>query len=94
MNSSFGKGELGSHLSVLTAGMAEVHVHVHAEGGTVVTVATFRPGDRFGEMSLLTGDAASADVVAIEESETLRLNRGDFNALVAAHPSLLRELVR
>lgn len=88
------QGELGSHLSVLTAGMAEVRVHVHAEGGTVVTVATFRPGDCFGEMSLLTGDAASADVVAIEESETLRLNRGDFNALVAANPSLLRELVR
>lgn len=36
------------------------------------------PGDYFGEVSLLAGPAASADVVALEESRCLTLSRSDF----------------
>jgi CRP-like cAMP-binding protein len=37
-----------------------------------------RPGDYFGEISLLGDGEATADVVALEESRCLTLNRGDF----------------
>jgi transcriptional regulator with AAA-type ATPase domain/ferredoxin len=86
------QGEPGSRLSILTSGKAEVRVQT--ESGVVATVATFREGDCFGEMSLLTGDPTSAEVAAVEDSETLALDRYAFNRLVAANPLLLHEFVR
>ena len=86
------QGEPGSCLHVMCSGLAEARVRT--EGGTSVGVAVFGKGDSFGEMSLLTGDPTSADVVAIEESETLALGREEFSALVQTRPNLLRELLR
>ena len=86
------QGEPGSCLHVLCSGLAEARVRT--EGGASVGVATFVEGDSFGEMSLLTGDPTSADVAAIEESETLALGREEFSALVQTYPNLLRELLR
>ncbi len=86
------RGEAGRHLHFLTSGRVEVRVK--SDGGAVVTVAVFRAGDSFGEMSLLTGDATSADVVAVEDSETLVLDRAAFDALTSAHPGMLRDFVR
>ena len=51
-------------------------------------------GACFGEMSLLSGDVTSADVVAVGACETLALDRPAFEALVAHQPQLLREFVR
>lgn len=86
------QGESGYRLYVLTLGRAEVWVQ--AEEDTEVSVGTLAEGDCFGEMSLLSGEATSADVVAIEDAETLSLDREAFNALVAANPELLREFAR
>lgn len=86
------QGEPGRHLHVLTTGEAEVRVH--GPHGTLVTVATLSAGACFGEMSLLSGDVTSADVVAAGACETLTLDRAAFEALVAEQPKLLREFVR
>ena len=86
------QGEPGRHLHVLMAGEAEVRVH--GSHGTAVTVATMSAGACFGEMSLLSGDLTSADVVAADPCETLTLDRAAFEALVAEQPKLLREFVR
>jgi len=85
------QGEPGRHLHVLTEGEADVRVHA---AGTVVAVSTIPPGACFGEMSLLSGDPTSADVVAKTDCETLTLDRPAFEALVAGHPQLLLEFVR
>jgi transcriptional regulator with AAA-type ATPase domain len=85
------QGEAGRHLHVLTGGDAEVRVHT---AGGVVTVATMTAGACFGEMSLLSGDVTSADVVAKTDCDTLTLERPAFEALVAGQPQLLREFVR
>ncbi len=85
-------GEPGRHLHVLTSGQAEVRVR--ATSGTVINVATLSAGACFGEMSLLSGDVTSADVVASTDCETLTLDRLTFEALVADQPRLLREFVR
>jgi transcriptional regulator with AAA-type ATPase domain/polyferredoxin len=86
------QGEPGRHLHVLICGEAEVRVH--AANGTVIPVATMSAGACFGEMSLLSGDVTSADVVAAADCLTLTLDRAAFEALVASQPQLLREFVR
>jgi CRP-like cAMP-binding protein len=43
-----------------------------------LTLRHLRPGDYFGEISLLENGTATADVVAVEEGRCLVLERGDF----------------
>ncbi len=86
------QGEPGRHLHVLTSG--ETDVRMHAPGGVVITVAELSAGACFGEMSLLSGDLTSADVIARTDCQTLTLDRRTFEALVAGEPQLLREFVR
>lgn len=86
------RSEPGRRFSVLVAGRAEVRIP--SQNGTLTTVATMKPGDSFGEMSLLSEELTSADVIASERCETLALGRGAFQELVSANPGLLREFVR
>ena len=86
------RGEQGRHFSVMLAGRAEVRVP--AQNGTVATVATMKPGDSFGEMSLLSEETTSADVVAVERCVTFALGRKAFQELISENPVPLREFVR
>jgi len=86
------RGEQGRHFSVMVSGSAEVRIP--ARNGTPTTVATMKAGDSFGEMSLLSEEVTSADVIAAERCETLALGRGAFQELVSENPGLLREFVR
>jgi transcriptional regulator with AAA-type ATPase domain/polyferredoxin len=85
------QGQDGTHLHVVESGRVEVRVGT--DDGTTVPVATLGTGECFGEMSLLTGEPASADVVAAEEVETLTLDAEAFRALVSQSPELLRQFV-
>ena len=62
------------------------------------TIATFGPGDSFGEMSVLDGRPRSADVVATTELHTLGLSSWNMRALLREEPeiamSVITELVR
>ncbi|MBI3946852.1 MAG: sigma 54-interacting transcriptional regulator, partial [Armatimonadetes bacterium] len=86
------QGDSGSRLYVLVAGRAEARIPT--PGGEVIVVAQFGEGDCFGEMSLLSGDAASADVVATERCRALSLDREAFDGLVVTDPRLLQGFVR
>lgn len=86
------QGEPGERLHLLTAGKVEVRVRTPA--GTVTAVATLGAGDCVGEMSLLTGDVTSAEVVAITATQSVTLERTDFNALIQSHPQIVQEFVR
>ena len=59
-------------------------------------LALLGPGDFFGEMSLLTGEVRSANVVALEKTKALLLNTEDFLKTLEKYPkvaiNLLREL--
>ena len=52
-------------------------------------VARLGPGAAVGEISLVSGKPAVADVFAAERTVLLCLAREDFHAVVAAHPELL-----
>jgi CRP-like cAMP-binding protein len=56
--------------------------------GQEVILAILRDGDFFGEMSLLDGESRSANVVALEETEVLTLNRKDFLGVLEEYPQI------
>jgi CRP-like cAMP-binding protein len=51
-------------------------------------LATFGPGDFFGEMALFEGFPRSASVRAVEDSECLAMTRWDFMAEMKNHPEI------
>ncbi len=83
------QGERADRMHFLRSGRVLVEMRTSAD--VRFSVAGLGPGDCFGEMSLLTGEPASADVTAEEDAETLALDRTSFNALAAECPGLLRE---
>ena len=63
-------------------------------GLPLILLKTHNPGGFFGEMSLLTGDPVSADVIASEETRLLRLSKQVFEAAFTKNPSVLLRLNR
>jgi CRP/FNR family transcriptional regulator, cyclic AMP receptor protein len=51
-------------------------------------LATFGPGDFFGEMALFEGFPRSATVRAVEDSDLLAMTRWDFMAELKNHPEI------
>ncbi len=72
-------------LYILTRGSAEV---VIAEEGFHRDVAVLKAGEFFGEMSLMTGAPRSASVVALEDTNCYRLDKGAFCEIVRQRPEI------
>src|SRR5207247_1187122 len=92
----FGRGEkliqqgaAGDSMFILVRGQAQVVVN---RNGEPTSVATLRGGDCFGEMSLLTGEARSATVVAQVDCEVVEIAKPIFEELLQTTPALLPEL--
>ncbi|MFI5305785.1 MAG: cyclic nucleotide-binding domain-containing protein [Polyangiales bacterium] len=66
----------------------------HVQDARSTELARLAPGDLFGEMSLLTGDGASANVDATQPSVLLFLAKPYFERLLAAVPELRVEIER
>ena len=78
-------GKFGRLYSVVS-GTAEARVHDEP-------VATFGPGDSFGEMSVLDGQPRSAAVVATSELETLGLSSWNMRALLREEPEIAMSVI-
>lgn len=76
------KGDLSARFNVLISGGAEV---ISDEG---IAVAQLSTGDIFGEMSLLSGSAASSSVVVTEPCTVAEMSRKDFNSALERFPGL------
>ena len=79
------QGSTGDSLYVIEHG--RVKVVRHGDGNREIILSIFRPGDFFGEMSLLDGQPRSANVVALEDTSVLILSRPDFVQHLQTHPS-------
>jgi len=77
----------GASMFVVLQGL--VHVVVEPSGHVVATISA---GGFFGEMSMLTGEARTATVRAVDESRVLEVDAAAFGALAATHPTLLDEI--
>lgn len=57
-------------------------------------IAQIHAGEVIGEMALISGEPRTATIVAIRDSEMLRLTRTAFDRLVARYPSLMAGVAR
>ncbi len=86
------EGDPGDSLHLITKG--RVAVLVGGAQGNPFAVALMGPGDFFGEQALLNARAVrSATIQALEPTETLVVNRGDFEDLRRRHPEVDRLLI-
>ena len=76
----FHQGDPGDSLHIVASGAVKI-VLPSAEGEEAI-IATLRPGDFFGELSLVDGAPRSATATALEPSETLILPRTGFYELL------------
>lgn len=76
--------EPGDTLFIIMSG--RVKAVIFGENGREVTLSVLRPGDAFGELSVLDSRPRSASCVALEPTTLLALTRTDLLEHVAAHP--------
>ena len=87
----FHQGDPGDSLHVVAAGGVKILLP-SAEGEEAI-IATLRPGDFFGELSLLDGAPRSATATALEPTETLALPRVALEELLDRDPRLRTALL-
>lgn len=76
----------GDSLFIIKSG--KVKVSLYGDSGREIILSIFKPGDFFGEMSLLDNQPRSANVIALEEAEVLVLSRQAFLKQVEERPSM------
>ncbi len=61
--------------------------------GRAITLATFGPGDIFGELAMFEDERRSATVEAIEPTNVVGVLGGDMRRLMSEHPGIAMRLV-
>ncbi|HEU4726340.1 MAG TPA: mechanosensitive ion channel family protein, partial [Kofleriaceae bacterium] len=91
------QGATAHWLYVMTAGSAEIRVHIDPGGAgeaaaQKVRIAQITAPDFFGEMSLMTGEPRSADVIAVGDVDCFRLGHDTFKTVLLGRPEIAEEL--
>lgn len=87
----FRQGDPGVSLYLVEQGT--VKISVSTPGGKALILRLMGPRDFFGELSLLDGEARSADAVAQMECQLLLLQREDFLRFIEARPGVAKDLL-
>ena len=69
-------------------------VFVEDEHGSRKLVAHIPAGETVGEMSLISGEAHSAQLVALRDTELLRVSPESFDSLIARYPRVMLNMMR
>lgn len=80
------KGQEGNSMFVIIRGSVKVQL---PDGAGVRTINQLGPNDFFGEMSLLTGEPRSANVVADEETDVMQIRKSAVKPIFEANPELM-----
>lgn len=80
------QGDPGEELFVV--GLGHVSVMVGRDGGSTAEIARLGPGQFFGEMSMMTGEARTATVSTIGECELLVVGKHAFAEVLSMAPEL------
>ena len=83
------EGETGDAFYILRSGRAEVIKE--SDGQKVLN--RLKAGDSFGELALLTGQARAASIITKEPSSVFRLEKSEFERIVAASPKFKDAIV-
>lgn len=84
--------EVGHTMFIVMGGL--VKISRISEDGKEVILAVMGKGDFFGELSLLDGQARSANVTVLKDSEMLLIHRDDFLPLLKEFPQIAIELLK
>lgn len=87
----FHLGDPGDALYVISSG--EVEAFCKNDTGERIVLEVSTRGDFFGELSLLDGGGRSASVVAIRDTEALRLERADLEKFLRRNPGAAMDLL-
>ena len=87
----FREGDASDTCYIVRSGRARA-VREHA-GGRTITLATFGPGDIFGELALFEDERRSATVEAIEPTSVVAVLGPDMRRLMVEHPGISARLV-
>lgn len=85
------QGSEGRDMFIVMSG--QLKISALSEQGKELAFGLLGPGDTFGEMGMLDGQARSATVTTIEPCELLVLARSTFEQLVRDYPSLAINLM-
>ncbi|MGA9574590.1 MAG: Crp/Fnr family transcriptional regulator [Lysobacterales bacterium] len=78
------QGSHGRDMFIVLSG--SLKVSVLSGEGKEISFVVLRPGDYFGELSLIDGRRRSATVMAIESSELMVLGHSEYQQLLRDHP--------
>ncbi len=87
----FREGDASDTCYVVRSGHCRA-VREHADGRTI-TLATFGPGEIFGELAMFEEERRSATIEAVEELQVVGVLGGDMRRLMKEHPEIAMRLV-
>jgi CRP/FNR family transcriptional regulator len=87
----FREGDDSDTCYVVRSGRARA-IREHADGRSI-TLATFGPGDIFGELAMFDDERRSATVEAADDLEVLAILGTDMRRLLGRHPEIAVKLV-
>jgi CRP-like cAMP-binding protein len=87
----FREGDQSDTCYIVRSGRARA-LREHQDGRSI-TLATFGPGDIFGELAMFDDERRSATVEAIESTEAIAILGGDMRRLLRMHPEIAVKLL-
>jgi CRP-like cAMP-binding protein len=87
----FHEGDESSTCYIVRSGHTRA-TREHSDGRSI-TLATFGPGDIFGELAMFDDERRSATVEAIEATEAIAILAGDMRRLLREHPDIAVKLL-
>ena len=84
--------EVGSTMFIILDGRVKIS-RISDEGREVI-LSIMSEGDFFGEMSILDGQARSANVITLEDSSILIIHREDFLRMMHDYPQIAINLLK
>lgn len=86
------EGDRSDQLYAILDGKIKVVV-MDPEGREIV-VNLLGPGDCFGEIAMIDGEARSATIVTTEPTQVLTIGRADFIPVLTSNPDLMHHLLK
>ncbi len=87
----FQRGDPGDSMMAVVSG--RVKICTHSLEGKELILNIIKPGEVFGEISLIDGEPRTADAIALESCQLLVLERRDFQRHLDENPRMARRLL-
>lgn len=87
----FHEGDRSDACYIVRSGLVRI-TREHSDG-RAIALATVGPGEIFGELAMLDGQARSASVETLDDTQLLALPARDMRRLLADHPEITVKLV-